>query len=215
MKSSKNGTFTIAWSACKYTIPPNLPGRPGDIRTVNMGNMFAGRLTEMGSPDGKEKVDKDLASLFLALTDKHDSELAKKYIAMGITPYKFDGHRVLNGAATNLHRRDDWMVAMAGMNKNYGGLEIYGWKRDWYAQYARNGSAFVVSSGDPTSCGASGWSFEGWNYFHYPGATNPVLPAPQSIWRGCSGVNNTSAFAGGTDLDGDGIWGYEAQHPRA
>ena len=33
--------------------------------------------------------------------------------------------------------------------------------------------------------------------------------SPQHLWFGMRGIRNDSPFAGGTDLDGDGIWGYE------
>ena len=201
----KKWVFTMAWSSCKYTMPPNLPGRPGNTRDINMAG-YAGRLAEYGSPDGKEPVDKDLASLVVALAP--NSDYGKKCSALGIAPYKFDGHRTINGAAAALHRRDDWLMAVTGINKNFPGVEIYGSHDEHYSSFSKNGSIFIVSSGAPVNCRASGWSFEGWDSRHYPGATN-VLFSPQALWAGYKGVHNESFFAGGTDLDGDGVWGYE------
>ena len=204
----KKFIFTMAWSFCKYTMPSSLLARPGNVCRSNMAGM-AGEMAEIGTPDG-QPFDRDLASLFLALTDKPDSEQAKKYRDMGVEPYKFDGHRVVNGAATSIQRRDDWMVGIIGMNKHVGGLEIYGGPLNSYSSFARNGSVSVVSSGSPTSCEASGWSFDGWDSRHYPGCTNRLCK-PQELWASHKGVANGSAFAGGTDLDGDGIWGFALQ----
>lgn len=206
--SIKKWIFTMAWSACKYTMPSSLQARSGDICTLNMAEP-ARRLAECGSADGRESIDRELASLFLALTDKPDSEAAKKYRGLGIRPYQFSGHRVLNGAATSIHRRDDWMVAVIGMNKHVRGLEIYGGEKNSSSRFAHNGALSVVSSGNPVSCQASGWNFDGWNSFHYPGVTNPLSADQQSIQSNYYLLANASAFAGGTDLEGDGIWGYE------
>ena len=100
----KRFAFTMAWSANKYTMPSPLLARPGSVAKVDMAD-FAGRLADCGSADSTQPVDRDLASLFLALTDKPDGEQARKYRSLGITPYSFSGHRVLNGAATSIHRR--------------------------------------------------------------------------------------------------------------
>ena len=204
----KKFIFTMAWSFCKYTMPSSMLARPGDSCPGNIAG-FAGEMAEIGTADG-EPVDRDLASLFMALTDKPDGEQAQKYRGLGIEPYKFDGHRVINGTVTSIHRRDDWMVGIVGMNKNIKGLEIYGGHKNCYSSFARNGSVSVVSSGSPTSCQASGWSFEGWDSRHYPGCTNRIC-RPQKLWWGRKDIYNDSAFAGGTDLDGDGIWGFALQ----
>ena len=207
----KKFILTMAWSFCKYSMPPSMQARSGDSCSCNMANFAAGEMAEIGTADG-QPVDRDMASLFLALTDKPDCDQARKYRDMGIEPYKFDGHCVVNGAATSIHRRDDWMVGIVGMNKNNPGaaLEIYGGAKNCYSSFARNGAVSVVSSGSPTSCQASGWSFEGWDSRHYPGCTNRLCK-PQELWAGLKGVGNGSPFAGGTDLDGDGVWGFALQ----
>lgn len=203
----KKYTLSMAWSADKYTMPANLPARPGDIRTLNMAD-WASRLIKLSKYYGYDPVDKEMAALFLALTDKPNSPEAKQYRALGIEPYKFSGHRVMNGTATNIHRRDDWMFCVVGYTKHFRAYEIYGWHNNSYSMYFRNGSHYLVSKGDPASCQASGWSFEGWDNYHFPGATNPV-GSPQALWRAYSMACNDSAFIGGTDLDGDGVWGSE------
>ena len=203
----KRWIFTMAHSACKYTMPANLPARPGEIRKVNMADL-AKRLDECW-PNDHDEVDRDLASLYLALTDKPDSPAAKKYRDLGIKPYSFDGHHVINGAAISTHRRDDWMVAVVGQAVHRRGLEIYGGEKNSSSRFGRNGTLAVVSSGNPTSCEASGWSFDGWDSFHYPGSTNPLSKDQMSIQSNYYLLGGETLFAGGTDLDGDGIWGYE------
>lgn len=204
----KRWMFAMAWSACRDTMPPTLPARPGDIREVKIAEL-ARRLDECRTADGREPPDRELGALYLALTDKPDAPAAKRYRDLGIQPYAFTGHRVLNGAATSIHRRDDWMVAVIGEAVHRRGLEIYGGEKNSSSRFAHNGAVFVVSSGKPASCQASGWSFDGWNAFHYPGATNPLSADPQSIQSNYYLLGYESLFAGGTDLEGDGIWGYE------
>lgn len=203
----KRYIFTMAWSADKYTMPANLPARVGNIRNVNVAG-WASQLETLGKHYGYDPMDRELASLFLALDNQPDSPKAKQYRAAGVEPYKFAGHRVVNGAGTSIHRRDDWMFCVVGWPKYFFGYEIYGGATNSYSRHFRNGTHYLISSGNPPSCEASGWSFAGWDSFHFPGATDP-LGSPQSLRGSLEGGSNQSAFIAGVDLDGDGVWGYE------
>lgn len=133
------------------------------------------------------------------------------------------GHLSLNGGCIVLHRRGDWLVAIAGQYKFRRAFESNaGYFCTPYGGYCRNGSAFVVSSGTPPSPWDSGFRLEGWDPYHPPGATcqapkevpsegAPAAGRPQ--WQGPDNVAG-SAFCCGTDMDGDGIWGLEFRHDK-
>ena len=110
-----------------------------------------------------------------------------------------------------LHRRDNWLVSVAG---EYKFRDSHEGKPSYIAaafnHYTKNGSVFVVSTGNPPSPWDSGFSMEGWDSRHIPGTTSYLGETEKELQQrhNCS----KSAFAAGTDLDGDGIWGMEFIH---
>lgn len=115
------------------------------------------------------------------------------------------GHWTMNGAATSLHRRHNWLVSIVGMIEFWRGLEIYGWlQTNNYARYARNGSILITRD----SLAASGFDLEGWNWNHWPGTTSLLRPSHE-LFKGYHMYSNPSVFAGGTQLEENGIWGMD------
>jgi len=204
----KTYVHAIAFTLSGGEQPYNLGMRAGTPLHGNMAEL-AKTLALMGTPDGKQPLDREMAALYLNQTDQLDKEPAKSWIAQGIQPLTLTGHLTLNGAPLAVHRGADWLVGIAGISKFWSGLEIYGWTQsNNYARYARNGSVCLMSNGNPPSLAASGWNYDGWNWCHFPGTTALVRPS-QSIFDGYAGFGNPSAFAGGTQLDGDGIWAMD------
>jgi len=201
--------YAMAFATCDGRQPPNMNGRAGTPQSGNP-TPLAKLLAEMGPPDGSELIDAEMAGLYLALTDAPDEEPARSWREQGIEPVPLAGHVTMNGTAASLHRRDDWLVSIVGMIKFWRGVEIYGWipGSNNYARYARNGAIFVASSGDPVSIEASGYSYDGWDWCHWPGTTSLIRPSHE-IFAGYTMFTNPTPTAGGTDLDGDGVWGMD------
>ena len=195
--------FTLSGDQQAY----NLAGRAGEPLNGNMAG-FSKSLALMGTPDGKQTIDPEMAALYLTQTDKWETEPAKTWIAQGITPLPLTGHLTMNGSPLAVHRRADWLVNIAGISKFWTGVEIYGWTyKNNYGRYARNGSICVTSNGKPASLTESGWTKAGWNWCHFPGATNPQRPSYE-IFDGWAYYGNRST-AGGTQLGEDGVWGMD------
>jgi len=66
----------------------------------------------------------------------------------------------------------------------------------------------VIANGKPPSLAASGWSYDGWNWCHFPGTTALERPA-QDLFDGYAMYGNASAFAGGTQVGDDGLWAMD------
>jgi len=201
---------TYIWSntfACnKYDMPPNLNGRAGTPIKSNLAGL-AKTLAVQNTIDGKQVIDRDLAGLYLKLVEDPDDETVRKFAEAGIQPAVQSGHISFNGAVSALHRRNQWLAVMTGMVKFYRGLEIYGWtESNNYGIYARNGSIFILSRGNPVNLKDSGFSLEGWDWCRWPGTTAPLRPQ-QELFNGYTMRGSQSTIGGGTELNDNGIWG--------
>ena len=206
----------IAFTLSGGEQPYNLGARAGTPLHGNMGDL-AIALAQLGSPDGSQALDPEM--LALAVTEFQDlgkdgaaklnSEPLKSWLAGGGKPLSLDGHLVMNGSPIGIHRRPGFLVGIAGMSKFWEGLEIYGWTQlNNYGRFARNGSICVVANGSPLSLADSGWAYDGWNWSHFPGTT-ALLSPDADLFDGYALYRNGSAFAGGTELDGNGVWAMD------
>lgn len=193
--------------ACAFQImhnrlAPNLYLRSGAPISLSVAPT-ALQLAQMGSPDGKNPIDREMAALYLAALDGEDSPEAARYRAEGISPARVEGHMSLNLAATGIHRRADWQAAAVGMLKHRRGLEIYGWtESNNYGRYSRNGTIFLTLGKE------TGWRRSGWNWNHWPGGTNPVRESHE-LFEGYALFNNGNDMGGGVSLEKNGIWGND------
>lgn len=191
-----------AFQTIHNKLAPNLYLRSGAPLDFSAANITL-RLAKMGSPDGKNPVDRDMAALYLTALDGADTPEAAQYRAMGINPAAIEGHITLNLAATGIQRRDDWQAAAVGMLARHRGLEIYGWtESNNYGRYSRNGTIYLTLGKE------NGWRRNGWNWNHWPAGTNPIR-GNHELFEGYSLYNNANDMAGGTELDGNGIWGND------
>ena len=206
----KKNILVMAFASNRVVMAPSIPGYTGAPFLYDAAP-WAEKLAYCGTPEGGQPIDPEMAALFMALTKEPDGASAREFKALGIKPFDFDGHLTLNSAAISLHRRDGWLVTIAGMNSHYRGLEQNAaYPVATYCRYARNGSVFVTSAGDPPSPFASGYRFNGWDHRFWPGATSLLVP-PQDLLR-CGPfyvLDSLSNFAGGTSLDLDGVWGED------
>jgi chondroitin-sulfate-ABC endolyase/exolyase len=179
---------------------PNMYLRSGTLAGVDPAGCALG-LAEMGAADGKTP-DPEMAGIYLNCVKKN-TPAAEGFRRKGIKPLQQTGHMNLNFSATGLHRRKDWLVAAVGMVKGFRGLEIYGWmEANNYGRYARNGSVW------PARPGRHGFTLNGWNQNFWPGATSVVRPACE-LFEGYTMFHNQSPLAGGTNMDGNGVWGMD------
>lgn len=202
---------SMAFALDRGQVLTNLNARAGSTLEFNVADS-AGILAGIGEVDGSDPLDREMAAIFLAVNDKPDAPLAETLRGKEIAPWPLSGHLTLNTAAASIQRRDHWLAAMVGMREAYRGLEIYGWMEiNNYARYARNGSLLLGGVKRPGGKELGGFQQDGWDWFHWPGATSLVHPQQQRIFDGYTMYNNKSDFAGGTDLDGDGVWGMDGE----
>ncbi len=237
----KRSYMAMAFMAnAKGIIPPNCPGYAGqplgiysDIAIESpllSHRKSALLLAYCNAPDDGGAVDRDLAGIYLAFHEDNPDppRRVRELRGKGIAPHRPTGHLTLNGASIALHRRDDWLVCIAGQNRFRRSLEANGtYCASAYNHYVRNGSVFVVSQGAPPCPFSSGFGLEGWDSRLIPGATvylgqspdvwfdarvrpGGPLRDPLAFW-GRTG-RNESPSGGGTSLDGDGVWGMEFIH---
>jgi chondroitin-sulfate-ABC endolyase/exolyase len=188
--------------------PRGIAGRCPQVRTFDSDCEGLLNLALAGSPDGKEKIDLEAAAYYIAKKGVND-KYSKKFLAQGIQPAGMKGFLPLQGACVGIQRRGDFLVAVDGMNTFRRGTEFYGWTDTVhaYAKYLNFGSLQIFLKGKP-SREANGWKVEGWDFNHWPGVTNAVLPQ-QKLYTYYGAVNNASAFCGSTELDGNGVWAME------
>ena len=153
------------------TVPPNIPGYTGQPLGIWVP-FIARMMTQCDTAENRHGVDPDIAAIYLAMPGCNgpDDVLAQKCRTQAVEPHRFIGHLTLNGASIALHRRDNWLVSIAGQNRFRRGYEANGaYIASAFNHYSRNGSVFVVSTGDPPSPWQSGFSLEGWDSRHQPG----------------------------------------------
>lgn len=193
-----------AFQTMHQMLAPNLYLRSGAPLPFSAAPVTLA-LADLGSPDGKQPVDREMAALYLDTLDGAKSPDAARFSAMGIESARPVGHMSLNRAATALHRRADWQAAAVGMCREHRGLEIYGWtESNNYGRSSRNGSLFLTLGRE------TGWRREGWNWNYWPGATTPVR-GNHDLYEGYALYSNANDMAAGTELGADGIWGNDFQ----
>ncbi len=208
-------TFSAGQQAYNLGMRAGTPMSSGGVATV------ARELALMGTPDGKDPLDKEMASIALWLMRDEKSgqphpdfakEPFKSWLASDIQPLAPSGFLALNGAPIAVHRRDGWTASIAGMSTFWRGLEIYGWtQQNNYGRFARHGSLVITSTGNPPNLKDSGWDYEGWNWCHFPGTTALKFEASRDLFDGYAMYGNSSPLTGGTSLGQDGLWGMQFQ----
>ncbi len=188
--------------------PLSLSGRHPD----GEGKLIPAHYSQLalaGSPDGKEKIDKELASAYMRLTQGKDDEFNRIFRAQSLTPELSPvGNRTFPYSCLMIHRRNDWMVSVRGFSRYLWNSETYE-KAGLYSRYLDFGNMQIMASGNPVSNSASGFLQEGWDWNHWWGTTAMVIPIEKLKANvlnvdTCSGVEemllSDEAFAGGVSL---------------
>lgn len=177
-----------------------------------------GRLAEAGTSDGSEAVDRELAAAYMRLVPADDAR-SRAFAAQGIRPEKDpEGTRVYGYNASLSHRRDGWLVTVAGHSRYVWSAEIYQ-GANHYGRYLTHGSMQLLGDGEPVSAFGSGFRREGWDWCHIPGTT--ALEIPMERMKAnilnvdtCSGYEemllSDESFAGGVSHRGrSGAYGMK------
>lgn len=162
-------------------------------------------MANSGSPDGAEKIDKEVAAAYLRLWGKDDLLNSTLFTQMnGIQKERLSGYKTFPYAATAVHRRDDWAALIKGYSKYVWASEIYV-DENRYGRYPSNGTIQLLNEKGESG---SGFKQEGWDWNRYPGATIVYLPlkdlepkTPLIMFR------SNESFSGSTSLGDNGIFG--------
>lgn len=168
-----------------------------------------GYIALSGSPNGKENIDKDMASIYLKTTADKKSAWVKTFENAGIKPADFaEGHWNLNFGLLDIHRRADWLLTVKGHNRyivsheSYPGANLFG----RYSSYGQTEVTFPQSANDD----GSSFKDTGWDWNNLPGTTTLHVPLDKlraNIINAddFSGVEemllSDEIFAGGTNLN--------------
>lgn len=163
------------------------------------------QMANAGSPDGTEKIDKEVAAAYVRLWGKEDPVNATLFTQINAIPAdKLDGYHTFPYGATAVHRRNDWAAIVKGYSKYVWASEIYV-AANRYGRYPANGSIQLLN---PEGEVGSGFKQEGWDWNRYPGTTIINLPLKELETKmALIMFRSNESFAGTTELDGNGIFG--------
>lgn len=200
----KKALMVHAAYANKHSFVNSVCGRNPMNQNLGTGAINAfGYLAKASDP-----IDTECAAEFMRLT-KYKKELYDEFEAQGITPASAPtGNTSVNYGALNIHRRDNWLVAIKGFNNIVTGTEIYT-SNNRYGRYQSYGTIQILGSGTPVSASESGFELQGWDWNRFPGAT--TIHLPYNLLNYSRGNINerskNSEFAGACSLDGNGVFG--------
>lgn len=193
--------------ANRFDLPLSLKGRspftPGYGLILPYGVKALDTLARLGSPDGKEPIDREVAAAYLRLAP----EAAEKepYLSLGVKAEPDpNGTFVMPYAALLAHRRDDWLVCVRGQSRYCWGSERQA-RRNCYGPFMSIGSLEILAGGNPVTARASGNDGAGWDWARFEGTTVPQLPLIEleKAWPAKSEVTRSpESFVGGLSHQG-------------
>lgn len=193
--------------ANRFDLPLSLTGRspfwPGYGLILPYGVKALDTLARLGSPDGKEPIDREVAAAYLRLAP--EAAAKEPYLSLGVKPEpEPNGTFVMPYAALLAHRRDDWLVCVRGQSRYCWGSERQA-RRNCYAVFQSIGSLEILAGGNPVTAKASGRDGAGWNWARFEGTTVPQLPLVdlERAWPANSEVTRSpETFVGGLSHQG-------------
>lgn len=189
----KNALLQMRFWCNLRSFPLAMSGRHPDGKGELIPWHFA-RLALSGSPDGKELIDKDLASAYMRLVPDCPRK-EKEYISL-LSSYSPEsdpqGSRNYPYNCSLSHRCGQALVTFAGHSRYLWSAEIYN-NANHYGRYLTHGSMQILGSGDPViDSFTSGYQVEGWDWCHIPGTTAAEIP----MERMKAEVLNVDEFSG-------------------
>ena len=188
--------------ANRYDLPLSLKGRSpfasGYGLILPYGVQALETLALLGTPDGKQAVDPEVAAAYLRLAPEAADK--EPYRGLGIKPEpEPNGTFVMPYAGLLCQRRDGWLAAVKGQSKYVWGSERQA-QRNCYGLFMALGSLEILAGGKPVSQKASGCEAAGWDWGRFEGTTVPHLPLPQldKGWGAVSAITHSpEPFMGG------------------
>ncbi len=184
----KEALLAMQFYSYRELFPLAMSGRHPDGKwSLNKEHYY--RLALAGSPDGTEKIDKDLAYAYLTLLngyERGDGYIIESYKVMrkeesylkenGIDTRKIirpSGTRTFGFNCSMSHRYDGRLVTIAGHSRYLWAAEIYQ-NANHYGRYLTHGSMQILAPEEPGRVGG-GFYQPGWDWCHIPGTTAAVI----------------------------------------
>ncbi len=204
--------------ANQLDLPLALKGRSpftagyGVIRPSGLRGLDA--LARLGTPDGKQAIDREVAAAYLRLVPEAVNN--EPYSSLGIKPEPApNGTFVMPYAGLLCHRRDNWLASLKGQSKYIWGSERQA-QRNCCGLFQGLGNLEILAGGTPVSAEASGREELGWDWRRFEGTTVPYLPLEEidKAWRSRGRVYSPETFVGGLSYQGrQGIFAMILNQP--
>ncbi|MGZ2369541.1 chondroitinase family polysaccharide lyase [Ancylomarina sp. YFZ004] len=174
-------------------------------------------MTLSGTPDGKNKIDAEMAAAYLRLMEGKKAtgtvkKLQKKGFKAEVDP---NGNWTMNYAALGIHRRANWSATAQGHSRYLWAAEHY-IGANYYGRYMKHGQVQIISGGEKPSVFTSGFNVNGWDWGRFAGTTAIHLPIEKlkatilnvDLVTGYEEMLiSDEAFAGAISLEGkNGAW---------
>lgn len=150
-----------------YHWPRSISGRhPNGTWELNEEAFYWISKAFPGGPDP------DLAAAYLRLSrnEAHAARLRGDGFEAEAPPL---GTLTMPWAGLTAHRRGNWLALVRGHSRYLWSHETYR-GANLYGRYLSHGTLELLHRGNPVTPAASGFTLEGWDWYHLPGATNPV-----------------------------------------
>lgn len=160
----------------KETWPTSMSGRHpnGKGKLSAQHYMF---MALSGTPDGKNKIDTEMAAAYLRLMEgKKATKTVKKLLKQGYQAEADpNGNWTMNYAALGIHRRANWSATAQGHNRYLWAAEHY-IGANYYGRYMKHGQLQIISGDKNPSVFTSGFNVNGWDWGRFAGTTAIHLP---------------------------------------
>ena len=166
------------------------------------------------------RYDDQMVSVYLRLMELPQNQTDHILAAFARAEKTPQGNRSYPYACANVHRRGKWVVVTKGFSRYLWGSETYRGSN----MYGRYRSYGVVEMVHEDGVREGGFSHDGYDWNHFPGATNIVLPWEQLRTQvhnvdSFSGFEEmllgSESFAGSLSLDGNGMFSMIlTEHPK-
>ena len=206
--SLKNMLLMMSYYTNPIKWPVSISGRHPTGNWKIASDAYA-YMALAGSPDQKEDIDKQMASVYLKIIGNQNNEWTKQFEKSGIkVAADAEGHWNLNFGLLDIHRRDNWLLTIKGHNRyivsheSYPGANLFG----RYFSYGYMEVTFPQTTNDD----GSSFKDTGWDWNNLPGTTTLHVPIDKlraNIINAddFSGVEemllSDEIFAGGTNLN--------------
>ena len=190
-----------------FDMPLSLKGRSPFASGIGLilpyGVKAMDVLAQLGTPDGTEKIDREVAAAYLRFAP--EAAAKEPYLSLGIKPEpEPNGSFVMPYAALLAHRRDDWLACVRGQSRYCWGSEKQA-RRNCFGPFMSFGTLEILAGGKPVNAKASGADGAGWDWARFEGTTVPQLPLNEldKAWPANSEVTRSpETFVGGLSHQG-------------